>query len=104
MIGIYLDVVFLASIKTIVGKDRIALEINSNQVTLENLITELANNLGHNFRDLIINAETKEVNPEILIFIENREIQTLKKLKTPLSDGNQIVFLSSIHGGFGVMT
>jgi molybdopterin converting factor small subunit len=67
--------------------------------TVEHLIDELTKDFGDNFKNLIINTKTKEVKPEILIFIDDKEIQTLQKLSTPLSDGNKIVFLSSIHGG-----
>jgi len=56
--------------------------------------------LGHDFKNLIINTKTNEINPEILIFIDKKEIQTLQKLDTNLINSNKIAFLSSIHGGF----
>jgi len=98
-ISIHLQIRFLAAFKSMVGKDQIKLTINSAYFTLEDLIFKLTNEIGHRFNDLIINNKTKEINPEILIFINHSEIQTLQKLKTPLSDNDQITFLSSIHGG-----
>lgn len=97
---IILHIKFLSSLKSLLKKDQLILRPNSEYFTVENLITELINELGQKFEDLIFNPKTKNINPAILIFIDNKEIQTLQKLKTPLSDGNKIVFLSSIHGGF----
>lgn len=73
--------------------------INSSQFSLEDLINKLMDEIGNKFKELIINKKTKDINPEILIFINNSEVQTLQRLKTALSDGDQITFLSSIHGG-----
>lgn len=87
-----------------VGRDRLIIKTKLKYFTVENLINKLVNDLGQSFRDLIINKKKNEINPEILIFVDNKEIQTLKNLNTPLSDGNQIVFLSSIHGGFKMRT
>lgn len=75
------------------------MKINSKYFTLEDLINKLIEQFGQKFKDLLINEKTKNINPDILIFIDNREIHTLQKMKTPLSNGNQITFLSSIHGG-----
>jgi len=97
---IYLQIKFLASLKTILGKDQLIYNIDTNNFTLENLIDELIKEFGQTIENLLMNKETKNINPEILIFIDNKEIQTLQKLKTPLKDGNHITFLSSIHGGF----
>ncbi len=97
---IILHIKFLSSLKSHLKKDQLILRINSEYFTVENLINELIKELGQKFEDLILNPKIKNINPEILIFIDNKEIQTLQKLKTPLSDGNKIVFLSSIHGGF----
>jgi molybdopterin converting factor small subunit len=55
--------------------------------------------MGNNFKDMIINKKTQDIRSEILIFINNSEAQTLQNLKTSLSDGDQITFISSIHGG-----
>ena len=100
MIRINLYIKFLSTIKSIVGRKELIIKVNSNHITLDNLINELIYELGESFRELIFNLEAKEINPEILIFVDSKEISSLQKLKTPLSDGNQIVFLSSIHGGF----
>ena len=97
--NIHLQIRFLAALKSVVGKDQINLTIKSSSFTLEDLIVKLTSEIGNEFNDLIINKKTKEINPDILIFINNIEVQTLQKLKTPLSDGDQITFLSSIHGG-----
>jgi molybdopterin converting factor small subunit len=97
--NIHLQIRFLAALKSVVGKDQINLTIKSSSFTLEDLIVKLTSEIGNEFNDLIINKKTKEINPDILIFINNAEVQTLQKLKTPFSDGDQITFLSSIHGG-----
>lgn len=83
-----------------IGKEQITINLKSKFFTVEDLVNKLIHELGQSFKDLIINQKTKNINPDILIFVDNREIQTLQKLKTPLSNGNQITFLSSIHGGF----
>lgn len=90
----------MSSIKAFVGIDKLIIKLDTNFFTIKNLINKLIDELGQSFKDLIIDKRNKEINPEILIFVDNREIQTLQKLNTILSDGNQIVFLSSIHGGF----
>lgn len=75
------------------------MHINSKKITVRDLIFELNKKLGQNFGDLIVNNNINEINPEILIFVNNKEIQTLQKLETILTDGNYIVFISAIHGG-----
>ncbi|MHA1651240.1 MAG: MoaD/ThiS family protein [Candidatus Helarchaeota archaeon] len=100
MFNIRLYVKFLASLKSILGIDKLIIEVNSNDFTVEKLIIRLSKELGIKFKKLIINEKTKKINPDILIFIDKKEIQTLQNLQTLLSDGSQIVFLSSIHGGF----
>lgn len=55
--------------------------------------------MGTNFKDMIINKKSHEIRSEILIFINKSEAQTLRNLKTSLSDGDQITFISAIHGG-----
>ncbi len=97
---IFLDIQFLSSLRTMLGKDRITIKIDSKDFTVRDLITKLDDELGQNFRDLIINNKINVINPEILIFVNSKEIQTLEKLNTPLTNGNHIVFVSSIHGGF----
>lgn len=74
--------------------------MNSKNITVRDLIFELNKKLGRNFGNLIVNKELNEINPEILIFVNDKEIQTLQKLETILTDGNYIAFVSAIHGGF----
>ncbi|MHA1425577.1 MAG: hypothetical protein ACTSQI_06285 [Candidatus Helarchaeota archaeon] len=95
-----LEIRFLSALKSIVKSDRFIIEIDSKTLTLQGLINKLKNKLGQNFIDLIINKESASINPDILIFIEEKEIRSLQELDTPLFDGNKIVFLSSIHGGY----
>ncbi len=40
-----------------------------------------------------------ELNPGIIVLINERDIDVLQGLDTKLSDGDDVVFLSAIHGG-----
>jgi len=59
----------------------------------------LTEDIGDSFKNRIVNQNTKDIRSDILIFINNAEAQTLQNLKTALFDGDQITFISSIHGG-----
>ncbi len=100
MIKIILNIKFLSLIQEITGIEKLNLQIDVEQFSIMDLIHELDIKFGQSFKDLIINKKNKGIKPEILIFIDNKEIQSLQNLNTLLSDGDQIVFLSSIHGGY----
>ena len=81
------------------GKAQIQIELASDFLTVEELINQLICKLGQKFEHSILNTEQGTLKPEILIFVDNFEIQTLQKLKTRLFNGSTVTFLSSIHGG-----
>ena len=90
--------------KSVLDINEILYTIDQDHFIIEDLINKLIDDYGKIFKNLILKKDTFSINPEILIFVDNKEIGTLKKLKTPLHNDNQITFLSSIHGGFNLKT
>ncbi|MHA1321921.1 MAG: MoaD/ThiS family protein [Candidatus Helarchaeota archaeon] len=94
-----LKIRFYSTLKTLIGKEELQLRLNSEEFTLEDLIRKLGEQFSSKFEDEILNNNKTEIKPEILIFVNDREIRLLQNLKTQLYDGYQIAFVPSIHGG-----
>jgi MoaD family protein len=96
---IILKIKLFSYLQELVGKREIKMKTIKEPYTIEDLINDLDGELGSNFGNLVMNKKEKMLKPEILIFLDDREIKVLQDLKTDLSDGDQIAFVPSIHGG-----
>ncbi|TFG05494.1 MAG: hypothetical protein EU536_01960 [Promethearchaeota archaeon] len=89
---------FLASLEKFIGIDQLSIEFDTAYFTLQDLFQKLAPIIGAKL-NYLITEDPMTLKPEILVFINNKECQALQELKTPLFDGTQVTFLSTIHGG-----
>ena len=90
---------FLGSIISISKVQNYNLETNKEVFTIRDLILKLTKVFGNQFKGYILDEKDKKINPYIIILINDKSIDLLDRLSTILKDNDNIVFLSSIHGG-----
>jgi len=88
---------FVGSLRSIVGKSKITLDINE-KITVKELIGFIVKEFPHVKRTLI-DPELEDPRPNALIIVNNREISVLNGLETALKDGDEVVLVPVSHGG-----
>jgi MoaD family protein len=76
------------------------LEIDSDSITLEDLLENLLARYGSEFRAMVLDAKTGGISPNTQILVNGRHYRILpNKLKTLLTSGDEISLFPPIAGG-----
>lgn len=90
---------FFSIIRKMLKKDEVEILLNDNNNILRNLLFDLSKDFGSEFKAFIFGKDVKELNPSILILINEIEMNLLNGLDTILMNGDTISIFPSIHGG-----
>lgn len=91
------DVIFLASIRVVVGEHEIWFEICPGD-NVESLLEVLVSRFGTAFKD-VVGKPFEDENPKISILVNGRDIDFLQGAKTELKEGDTVVLIPPIAGG-----
>jgi MoaD family protein len=80
------------------GKDEVQVNLSEGS-SLKDAISKLIEDEGA-LRDLILDPELKDPRPNTIILINGREMNVLGGLKTEIKDGDEIIIIPVVHGGF----
>lgn len=72
-------------------------QVDSKPWTLKNLIAWVRDNLLQERPELFVLGET--IRPGILILVNNTDWEILGELEYEVQDGDNVVFISTLHGG-----
>ena len=73
---------------------RISLDEPAN---VETLIVKLSR-LSRKFKELLV-TETKELNSNVIVIVNGKEIGVLNGIQTNLHNGDNIILIPVVHGG-----
>ena len=90
---------FFSTLKHVLKKDKLEILLDNQKQILKNVLLFLCEDLGTPFKELIFSRNMEDLNPNILILINDVEITLLDKLETRLTEGDIITIFPSIHGG-----
>ncbi len=88
---------FLSGFKEAVKKESVDVSINEG-TTVEDLLKGLCNQFGESLRGLIF-KNGASIAGNLIIFVNGRNIFTLKGLKTELRDKDHIILSTPVAGG-----
>ena len=90
---------FLSTLKTVAKKREITIILNETNEILGKLLLELCEEWDPHVKELIFGIGSNNLNPNILILVNDVEIHLMNGLDTILMDGDVITIIPSIHGG-----
>ncbi|NVM04237.1 MAG: MoaD/ThiS family protein [Candidatus Helarchaeota archaeon] len=73
--------------------------IEKDQLLLKELIIQLSNKYGSEFKKYVLTENKNKIRPYIIILINEISVDLLNNLNTILKNNDIITFLPSIHGG-----
>lgn len=88
---------FIGAFRNFSGKDKITLKIK-DQAILKEIVKEILRQLPK-LEKVLIDQELEDPRPNALILVNGREISVLNGLETILKDGDELLFIPTIHGG-----
>ena len=91
------EVKFFTSLREITGKKVEQVELQ-NTVTIDELVTVLANRYGKKFREYIYDKRG-EVQPFLSFLVNGKNVNTMNGLDTKLENGDAIAILPPVGGG-----
>ncbi|MCL2134591.1 MAG: MoaD/ThiS family protein [Candidatus Bathyarchaeota archaeon] len=88
---------FVGALRHITGKSQMTVECSTN-FSIKDLIQKLILYIP-TLETNIINPQDNVVKNNVLILINDREIGVLNGIDTLLVNGDEVVFISVVHGG-----
>ncbi|RLE51584.1 MAG: hypothetical protein DRJ33_05615 [Candidatus Methanomethylicota archaeon] len=88
---------FLAVLKPLASSPELLVDPSIN--SLEQLVEYLTRTQPKQFVDRFISHESRWLRPDILVFIKGVDARLLGHKSAKLSDGDEVVFLPTVHGG-----
>jgi molybdopterin converting factor small subunit len=70
-----------------------------DSVTVSDIIAQLIDTFSPEFKQTFLDPELNDPRPNVLILLNNKEINVLDGLKSPVKDGDKLVLLPVSHGG-----
>jgi MoaD family protein len=87
------------TIKDAMGRNG-ELEIDASRITIREILIELSNRYGGQFREEVFDPKSKEVRPENQILVNGRHYRYLTNgLDTELNDGDFLALFPVVAGG-----
>lgn len=74
-------------------------EVETSAKTVGDLIDFLTEKYGSSFKEKLIDPETSELHSSYRILVNGCNIESLKKLKTRIREGDKILFFPPASGG-----
>ncbi len=88
---------FLGVLRSIIGKNKLTIKFKG-AVTLKEAVKEIIEKVPRLERTLI-DPHLKDPRPNTLILVNEKEISVLNGLETILKDGDEVVFIPTLHAG-----
>lgn len=88
---------FIGALRGVSGKERLVIKIKD-----EILLRELVNRVVEEqpkLKQFLIDPELEDPRPNALILVNGKEVSVLNGLETIVRNGDEVVFVSVIHGG-----
>jgi len=92
------NVKFIGALRHITGKPKTSIDYAAG-LAVKDLILKLVAETPEIKTSLIDQQTDGTMKTTALILVNDREISILKGLETPLSDGDEVVFVPVVHGG-----
>ncbi|MHA1145726.1 MAG: MoaD/ThiS family protein [Candidatus Helarchaeota archaeon] len=90
---------FFSILKNITGKKEIELTIGEQDDTLHGALFKICKEYGKHFQEFMFKNETSQLNPNLIILINDIDVNLLNGLDTRLIKGDVITIFPTIHGG-----
>ena len=88
---------FVGVLHQIFKKKKVRLKF-VRSLTVKEIVEELADTSSEARRS-VLETESNQIHPALLILVNGKEISALDKADTRVSDGDKIVLISVSHGG-----
>lgn len=100
MVKMKVKIKMMGLLKKVFGRNEVLIELNKSERTeLKEVILKLIE-ISDVLRDLLLDPELKDPRPNILVLVNGREISVLGGLEAEIRDGDEVVLIPVIHGGF----
>ena len=95
-----ISVRFFTSLREIVDRKEDILEFSETEnVTIEKILTILSHRHGKRFVEYVFNNETEEVKSFLQFLVNGKSTSNLEGLRTKLEDGDVLAILPPVGGG-----
>ena len=74
-------------------------EVSTSAKTVRELIDFISERYSSSFKERLIDPQTNELHSSYRILVNSHSIESLKKLKTQIREGDNILFFPPISGG-----
>lgn len=92
------NIKFIGALRKASGKSKTSISYTPG-LTVKSLILKIAEETPEVKTDILEMQADGNLKTSALILVNDREISVLKGLETPLSDGDEVVFVPVVHGG-----
>ncbi|NHI92775.1 MAG: hypothetical protein EAX96_09770 [Candidatus Lokiarchaeota archaeon] len=89
---------FFSKFKEFTNKDQMIMNLNEKFIPLMLIIEKLIGLYNLDFKKLIFD-ENEEINSEIIILKNDKDISILNEDEKYIKDNDTLVFISTLHGG-----
>lgn len=96
--SINVQINFLGIYQRIAGKKSVQLKLEK-QSTIRKAVTELAEKVSEEFKQVLIDSELEGQRPKALILVNGKEISVLEGLETKINQAKEITLIPMVHGG-----
>jgi molybdopterin synthase sulfur carrier subunit len=88
---------FFGVFRSIADKKKLTIKFK-DAVSLKEAIEEIVEEMPR-FKRILIDSELEDPRPNMLIFVNGKEISVLNGLETRLKDGDEVIFIPVLHTG-----
>jgi molybdopterin converting factor small subunit len=88
---------FVGVLHQVFKKKQVKLKFTQS-LTVKEIVEKLADN-SLEARRSVLETESNQIHPALLILVNGKEISALKKADTRVRDGDELVLISVSHGG-----
>ncbi|RLE54199.1 MAG: hypothetical protein DRJ26_02140 [Candidatus Methanomethylicota archaeon] len=96
---ISIEVRMLATLGGLLGRDSLKLTFPSDEVTVREVLAKISEVVSDKVKERLFKPNSTELQPDILVLVNDAEVGALNGLETKLKSGDTLVLLPTVHGG-----
>lgn len=91
------NIKLLGVLRGVSGKSRISLKLE--KPTVRKMMQKLVESLSGEAKKLFVDSSNSDIQPNMLVLVNGKEISALKGLETQIKEDDEVVVIPVSHGG-----